>query len=981
MRPHLLELQAFGAFPGRVELDLDALGESGLVLLSGDTGGGKTTLLDGIGFALYGVVPGERAKAKDDLRSHHAVGADPTWVRLTFTARGQRLRVRRTPEWQRPKARGTGTVKEQASALLERWDGAAWQSVAQRLDDVGLEVGRLLGMDAGQFFQVVLLPQGRFATFLQADHKEREKLLKQLFHVARFEQVERWLADRASTAWSRVELARVELGKLASRVAQEADVEVPEVVEAGWAGALAEAAEAERVGAGAVAAGLLAARLAAEQACAQAVALADRQARRQAAERSHAELVAEQPALDVVAVELSQAERARPVLVAALAADARSAELAQLAAQDSALRAELLALGGDGSGTASVLRAGAAEGRTEKGRLETLREVAVRAQEAGATASSALARAEALTIRVASLAERLSAVPAERGATEQEVATAQAATVAVPQAAQELRALEAQAIVVAQLTEARGAEPAVLAALAAAEAEAERLRARADELRSKRFDAMIAELADALQDGTPCPVCGSAEHPDVTEVSGDDVSREAERSAAAGATAAAAEAGTCGRRLSALQERITLLTTQAGEIPDLEAALRAAAGRVATLQVAAARLPAAHAAVGELQREVEQRGADLARAEVQEREERKRAAEAAGLGVSLRARLTAELGEGVDLDRRLAAVEALADSCERAAQCAEALTTAAVARDDAEQVAAMQAGAAGFDGVAAARAAEREQAWIVSCRDRLDQHREALAGVRRLLASDELAVAPAPAAPVEQAGAEAQTAQLRHEQAATGLGLAADRAARLAALVPACTQACEALPPLEQVACELKALAELAAGRGSNRLSMPLSTFVLAARLEQVAEAASLRLSRMSGERFTLAHTDVSRDRRTRAGLGLQVRDGWTGRTRDTATLSGGETFMTALALALGLADVVTAEAGGQSIDALFVDEGFGSLDAGSLDAVMDVLDDLRSGGRLVGVVSHVADLRSRIPAQVHVRKCTSGSTVSTTLR
>jgi exonuclease SbcC len=178
----------------------------------------------------------------------------------------------------------------------------------------------------------------------------------------------------------------------------------------------------------------------------------------------------------------------------------------------------------------------------------------------------------------------------------------------------------------------------------------------------------------------------------------------------------------------------------------------------------------------------------------------------------------------------------------------------------------------------------------------------------------------------------------------------------------------------------LKALAELAAGRGSNRLSMPLSTFVLAARLEQVAEAASLRLSRMSGERFTLAHTDVSRDRRTRAGLGLQVRDGWTGRTRDTATLSGGETFMTALALALGLADVVTAEAGGQSIDALFVDEGFGSLDAGSLDAVMDVLDDLRSGGRLVGVVSHVADLRSRIPAQVHVRKGTSGSTVSTTL-
>jgi exonuclease SbcC len=160
---------------------------------------------------------------------------------------------------------------------------------------------------------------------------------------------------------------------------------------------------------------------------------------------------------------------------------------------------------------------------------------------------------------------------------------------------------------------------------------------------------------------------------------------------------------------------------------------------------------------------------------------------------------------------------------------------------------------------------------------------------------------------------------------------------------------------------------------------MPLATFVLAARLEQVAEAASLRLLRMTGGRYTLVHTDAGRDRRTRAGLGLHVEDGWTGRARDTATLSGGETFMTALSLALGLADVVTAETGGQSIDTLFVDEGFGSLDADTLDRVMDVLDELRSGGRLVGVVSHVADLRQRIPTQVQVLKGVDGSRVQTT--
>src|SRR5687768_3538637 len=176
MRPHLLELQAFGAFPSEVVLDFDELGAGGLVLLCGDTGGGKTTLLDAVGFALYGVVPGERAKARNDLRSHHAAPEVSTWVRLTFTARGRRLRVTRTPEVERPKRRGSGTTREQASALLEELVGGDWSPVAQRLDDVGLEVTRLLGMDSAQFFQVVLLPQGRFAAFLQADHKDREKL-------------------------------------------------------------------------------------------------------------------------------------------------------------------------------------------------------------------------------------------------------------------------------------------------------------------------------------------------------------------------------------------------------------------------------------------------------------------------------------------------------------------------------------------------------------------------------------------------------------------------------------------------------------------------------------------------------------------------------------------------------------------------------------------------------------------------------------
>ncbi len=157
---------------------------------------------------------------------------------------------------------------------------------------------------------------------------------------------------------------------------------------------------------------------------------------------------------------------------------------------------------------------------------------------------------------------------------------------------------------------------------------------------------------------------------------------------------------------------------------------------------------------------------------------------------------------------------------------------------------------------------------------------------------------------------------------------------------------------------------------------MTLSAFVLAARLEEVAAAASERLIKMSQGRYSLVHTDAGRGNR-RVGLGLLARDSWTGHDRDTATLSGGETFLASLALALGLADVVSAEAGGARLEALFVDEGFGSLDADTLDEVMDVIDGLREGGRVVGLVSHVAELRQRIPAQLHVRKTPTGSDVS----
>ncbi|MFD8255659.1 SbcC/MukB-like Walker B domain-containing protein, partial [Streptomyces werraensis] len=210
--------------------------------------------------------------------------------------------------------------------------------------------------------------------------------------------------------------------------------------------------------------------------------------------------------------------------------------------------------------------------------------------------------------------------------------------------------------------------------------------------------------------------------------------------------------------------------------------------------------------------------------------------------------------------------------------------------------------------------------------------------------------------------------------AASARDAAARRCAELDRLSARAAASVRRLGPLREEYDRVARMAALTAGTSAqNERRMRLESYVLAARLEQVAAAATVRLRRMSSGRYTLVHSD-DRAGRGRSGLGLHVVDAWTGRERDTATLSGGETFFASLALALGLADVVTDEAGGVRLDTLFIDEGFGSLDDQTLDEVLDVLDSLRERDRSVGIVSHVPDLRRRIHAQLEVVKDRTGS-------
>jgi DNA repair protein SbcC/Rad50 len=993
MRPHRLCVTAFGAFGGTVEVGFDDLAAAGLFLLHGETGAGKTTLLDAIGFALYGRVPGERGKARR-LRSDHAEPGTPTEVQLEATIGGRRMRITRKPEQERQKLRGTGTTTEQAKVLLEELHAGSWHAVSTRAGEADDEIKNLMGMSADQFFQVVLLPQGEFAKFLHADAGDRAKLLQRLFGTDRFHAVEEWLARRRKATADQVKDAEVEISRLVARVAQAAAVPVPDDVQPGepllaaaWGAELAAAAAAAAVASAAL---VLTHRTDLDQALdrqREAERRADRQRRRADALGIAEQLSQESAGIQKLSAELGAALRAAEVTPALEEADRTARALADAqAVQTQARHAVAVIPGASPQATAAQLQAGAQEHLTTSGRLEGLRSLAEQAAAENQTAASARATG-------AELAAAIDAAQAEAAAQRGQRPVLSLQRDQAREAAERLPGLQAEADRyhrgaddMTALTLARADVAQESLAYIAAKLEHAELLHEVARLRVARIDGMRAELAAALVDGAPCPVCGSLDHPELCELTGERVTREQEEAAGAEASATAERLETTGARLGVADERAVAATARlaaAGFTPPVDQpSLQAEAGRLAAtwraLQVEAERLSAAglaqlQDALDDLDQSIADADKRLAGLADQHQSELRQAAEADQRAAKLREALAAELGGASDLDTALATERAAAAALMAAADAADAADRAAADASRAAGLAVRAAAGAGFDHPDEARQAART-ADVRRAADRaIREHEARTRAVTELLADPDLDILLDPPADVAGAVAVVEAAQQVHAEAVGAQDRARHQADQLAELAPQLTARLDDLKPLTDQAAEARQLADLAAGQGANTLRMTLSAFVLAARLEEVAAAASERLLKMTSGRYSLVHTDARRGA-GRSGLGLLACDSWTGVDRDTSTLSGGETFLASLALALGLADVVSAEAGGTRIEALFVDEGFGSLDEETLEEVMTVLDGLREGGRMVGIVSHVAELRQRIPAQVRVHKGQAGS-------
>jgi exonuclease SbcC len=862
MRIHRLTFAALGPYPGEHVIDFDALGDSGLFIIEGPTGAGKSTILDAIVFALYSDVAGDDSD-KQRLRSAFCDPEAETFAEIEFSSTSGLFRVRRTPEYSRPRKRGVGAAAVVAPTVsLWRSTGEqGWEPVSTRHREAEIEILAAVGLDKSQFLQTVVLPQGEFATFLRAKSAERQDILERVFATEVFSRLAKWADEQRRTAERQITEARLAVGNAAQQlsgrlVGSGFDAEIQEL-----GSAIGADEETDHLP------------LALERALEVTTSRATRST-----------------ALEMEAVEQS---RALEVVVAAI-------------------RAWLQARAAVEQATAQWV---AAQARRDEALAVVASHVGVLEPILGEEVD--LGDLDAAAGKVDELIGSLETVSrrgAELPALARELATLSAAILTDEAAEAGLRDEQAQ-VIPARLRWCADELNRRSHALDEAHTEA---KVGHDALIQARVDGMAGELAGQLVDGSPCPVCGALEHRQPAPIGAlgvtpDDISAASERVQSA-----------ADRRV-ALSPHVATVTTLLEQNPPevIDAADRDDAAAVYSgepIQV----LADAQDRLRHIAKELPAIGSAIARSS--EAVERLLVTEA-----GIEAELSQAAAGYASLDARLAGL-----------------------RDARKAVAALR----GFETALSAAAAATQAATALF----QSLPEPASAGVEAI---------------------DAQWAAVQEAASAAATRADSDRqlASNAATLIDAVTAARTSLGAVIAQFKPVVSVADILNGRGANQLLQPLKAYVLQQMFDEVIEAANIRLMTMLDGRFELIDTELAQGRERLLGLGLAVMDRATDSTRRAETLSGGETFCASLALALGLADTVRAHAGGIDIGMLFVDEGFGSLDADRLDDVMAELLRLRADGRTVGVISHVAEMQKSIPERISVRPIGpgAGSTLSVT--
>jgi exonuclease SbcC len=1020
VKPHHLVIEAFGPYAERVAIDFDALSDEGLFLIHGSTGAGKTFLLDAMSFALYGEVSGERGVK--GLRSDHAPPQAVPRVELDFSAGGARYRVERTPPYTATKLRGSGTTEKLAAAALFRVLGTEQQPVASRTGEVTREVERIVGLNAAQFRQVILLPQGRFAEVLRAKAEEREALLKTLFETEIHERAGSWLEDQARSALRAIEEQKRHLAWLREQAGQEwlpfAD-QPHGRAEGEGASRSQDPMGAERPASASdpgtptdqagldrllerirlVVAACEESRRRATEALEQAqrhraavVQAADRFDRRAAARTQLAQLEPQQPAIEALALQLAAADRAealRPSLEADQAArrDLQDLELRlrrelerAAAVRDGArgLPDAVVALGLLSLPESVDLQRARTVLATRRVEVEGLARQAEEARQARDRAARALTLQQQAQAEIAQVQRQLQLLRDQRLSAEAALQAARSAADRLDGLTQAKNSLAERALASRKVRKGRRLEAEAIETLRAAEQRLQLTTTALRTLRDRQLAGMAARLAGDLSSGSPCPVCGSSHHPQPARSAADAVDAGQIEAAEAALNQANQEQQAAVMHLADIRIRLEAVLEKAGAAAeDPAAAIRDAEQAELALTAAqqqAERLPQLERSLAEQGRQITSLEISLQAATTTAAVQERSAADAIQRAGEEEVAVAAELGEGVAPRQVLDSLSAVEQAIETLARCSEADARLRTRQEQAAARLERDLEAAGIADAAALAAALRSEQERTGWRRRIEAFREALISQRAILAAPDLLELPelrpdtAAAELAEVAADGARTAAVERHSEARG---AEDDIHRLS---EEHRRLAGALADQEARSELLSDVANRCQGKTAPYIS--LQRWVLSAYLAEICAYANQRLDLMTSGRYQLRLTDAGGRGGRNAGLNLRVRDAFTGEEREVTSLSGGETFQASLALALGVADTVQAHSGGVHLDALFVDEGFGSLDPDNLQLAMDELDRLREGGRLIGVISHVAALRERIRSGLQVIASDQGSTL-----
>lgn len=1011
MRPVRLTISAFGPYAGTQRLDFTDLKGRSFFLIHGPTGSGKTTILDAVCFALYGDTSGSARDTKS-IRSDHADIRTATEVEFDFSVGRTVYRIRRSPEQERPKKRGDGiTVKAAEAELWELRNESGPQLAAAGWSDVTKKIEAVLGFKSSQFRQVVLLPQGDFRKLLTANSSERQEIMQVLFKTELYRHIEESLKVKAAGLKKAFEELERERLWIQSEAGIASALELEEQLK-GNAAALAAVkerldslAQQLKQAQQAVADGMLVQAKLAERDNA-ATDLEQYTAKAVLVEEKRAELAKAQKALALADTEdmLNQLVQEIAALETAAVQNNRQLELAQnkLAAAERQLAMEAGREAERETAAREVLQLDQLSAKATA--LEEARQAVTAGRTAAGKAAGVKAELEAGSSEIRAAVQQKNENYKSLLEQSAQAAGYKAAVDELSRTAVKRQGLaqmqERFATAAKQLADGEHALKQMDKAYLAAR---ERLAA----LQRSWSRGQAALMAAQLVPGQACPVCGALEHPQPATNAVFAPDEQAIKAQQAIVEGLEQERENLRALFGRQQSECSALSSR---MKDLEQELGTEArGPADGLQARLQTVQAAYDQAAAAGRQAEATARELARLTENERSLASRLEQA---DQAWRQADNALKRAEAILQERLAAIpeqfqqpavlrQAQAEAEQRQRRLKQSLEAAQQqAQEAARQLTKAQTGCehgagnlkdrrrreqevqlafvsrlqeAGFQDREDYHSAKKTQDYLSRLAERIKLFDDGLIAAKERLQRAQAAADGLSQPDLAALELAAAALQLNH----TALVGEQTRLAALAAQQEQWLGKLNSLNSRIETAVKrfgvLGRLAEVA--NGGNEYKLTFQRFVLGALLDDVAIAANERLKMMSRGRYQLQRTMDRARKNAAGGLDLEVFDHYTGSARGVGTLSGGETFLASLSLALGLADVVQSYAGGIHLDTILVDEGFGTLDPEALDFAIRALLDLQQGGRLVGIISHVPELKERIDARLEVCTTRHGST------